>query len=189
MLKKTTSGFSLVEVLVASFMIAIVVVAVTRLSASAEKFTGVGRETFVATNLAREGLELIRAMRDTNWFTSTDRTLWLEHGLCSVNGEEFADSNRQLAVDAKSVRAIDTLDSGSGQLYIDPQNHEWTLASSQQVTPYARTIDIDCSTKDNDPPLITVTARVNWNSRGVDREVSVTEQLYNWLPEQRKINP
>lgn len=182
-------GFTLIEVLVATFIIATVVVAVSRLLSSAENITGIGKETFVATSVAREGLELVRAMRDTNWFSNTDRALWLGHGICRSGATTYNDANRQFILDPAMVRNLDEVRSGSGALYINPLNKEWTHDTSDRPTPYSRMISVDCSQAEAAVVKVTVTSTVTWRSRNQDRQAVIKEELYNWLPSQRKINP
>ncbi len=182
-------GFTLIEVLVATFIIATVVVAVSRLLGSAENITGIGRETFVATSAAREGLELVRAMRDTNWFTNSDRTFWLDHGICRSGTATYNDTSRQFIIDPATVRNNNDVESGSGKLFINPLNQEWTHDSSDRPTPYTRIMSVDCSQAESEVAKVTITSRVTWRSRGQDREATIKEDLYNWLPAERKLNP
>lgn len=182
-------GFTLIEVLVAAFIIATVVVAVSRLLGSAGNITGIGKETFVATSNAREGLELVRAMRDANWFSSTDRALWLDHGICRNGAATYNDAERQFVIDPAMVRHNDEVRSGSGVLYINPLNKEWTHDASDRPTPYSRMISVDCSQAEAEVAKVTVTSKVTWRSRNQDREAVIKEVLYNWLPAQRKIKP
>ncbi|MBI3256040.1 MAG: hypothetical protein HYZ63_03660 [Candidatus Andersenbacteria bacterium] len=191
---KPQAGISLVGVLVAAFILAVGAIAITRLTSSAEKFTGVGREVTIASSLAREGLELARAVRDNNWFQeNTDSTHWLDHGICVEGTSDSTDSNRQVIIDPVIVQAIsqasDTnrnLTSGNPQLYINEDGtwaHDGTKAS-----PYKRVIAINCSTKNDEPTFITVTSTVTWSSRGQNREVVLKERLYNWLPDRANTN-
>ena len=183
---KREQGITLVGVLVAAFIVATGVVAVSRLTARAQQFTGVGREITQASSLSREGLELVRAVRDSNWFKQNDRTHWLDSGICAATGQDFSENNRQLIIDAEMVRQIYSgnhqLGPGEAALYLQPSSHAWTHDASGQKTPYKRTISIDCSSKNNEPKLITVTSQVTWSSRGQDRQVTLSEKLYNWLP-------
>ncbi len=194
---KKSAGITLVGILVATFILAAGAIAISRLSGSAEKFTGVGREVTVASSLAREGLELTRAVRDTNWFSSkTGTDAWLNHGLCVNQSGDIADSNHNIIIDPeilknvydgiKKDRPIDLAD-GDEQIYVNAQGafgHEGI-----NKTPYTRVISLDCSTKNDEPKFITITSTVKWSSRGADREVVLKERLYNWLPTRIKINP
>lgn len=191
------AGITLVGVMVAAFILAVGAVAITRLTGGAEKFTGVGREVTVASSLSREGLELIRAVRDSNWFQQdTDSSHWLDHGICTEGSHEITDSNRRLIIDPVIVQSIvgaiakgedANLANGNTQLYTNASGawgHTGTTA-----TAYKRAITIDCSTRNDEPKFITVTSTVTWASRGQNKEVVLKERLYNWLPDRLKINP
>lgn len=59
-------GFSIVEVLISSFVLAIGLVAIMALIASGLKNSFETRDTIIATGLAQEGIELVRNVRDNN---------------------------------------------------------------------------------------------------------------------------
>lgn len=175
-------GFTLIEVMVAVVIISVLAVTVTQVMSRAEATVDVSRETFVAVNIAREGLELVRSVRDSNWFADDDRTLWLQQGLCDDSSQSYLDDDRQFTLDAEGVRNNSGVGSvADAALYID-EDGGWTHARMSEKTPYERVIHIDCSTKINNPPYVTVTAEVLWRSRGQDRNVTLREKLYNWLP-------
>lgn len=185
----SNQGFTLISVLMAVVMLASIAVVVSGLIGRAEKLSGVGREKFIATNIAREGIELVQVMRDTNWFGTEDRTRWMDNSLCTQNGVGQGDV-RQFTLDTSRVRNSDGVgDIRDSLLYINPTSAEWTHTASSQVTPYSRAITIDCRERSNDPGFVIVTAKVTWKSRGQDRDVVITEKLFNWLPATRAITP
>lgn len=186
---KKSEGFTLIGVLVAAIIIVMGTLATTRLLGTTERFAGLGRENFIAINSAREGLELVRAMRDTNWFTNEDRTFWLDHGICRTDTTTFSDTKRQFTVDPSVVRNNDTVTLGDIRLYVNATNNEWTHTASDKLTPFSRIITVDCSQAEAEVARVTVESKVTWTSRGQEREVSVKEVFFNWLPEQVKINP
>lgn len=186
---KKSSGFSLVGLLIAAFIIVIITIASSALFGQAQRASSIARQEFIATNVAREGLELVHGVRDTNWFTSDERTRWLDHGLCSDGVNSFSENNRTIIIDAATVRNGGTAQNGSGVLYIKSGTNEWSLDSSGTQTPFTRIITIDCSTKGSDPEFITVTSTVSWQQAGQPKSVELKEKLYNWLPENRKTNP
>src|SRR3989344_1195554 len=62
-------GFTLVEVLIGLSIATAAAVSVAYTIANTNKVAYAGKQTFIATNLAHEGLELTRALRDDIWFT------------------------------------------------------------------------------------------------------------------------
>lgn len=60
-------GFTLVEVLIGLSIATVAAVSVAYTIANTNKVADAGKKTFIATNLAHEGLELTRALRDNVW--------------------------------------------------------------------------------------------------------------------------
>ncbi len=86
----TNRGFTLVEVLVGLSIATIAAVSVAYTIASTNKVADAGKKTFIATNLAHQGLELTRALRDDAWFVSTiPKPIWIDgvrNGLGGISG-------------------------------------------------------------------------------------------------------
>lgn len=177
---KTQAGLSLLGTLLAAFLLATTAVAVSHLVARTQRASASSRERIIATAIGREGLELVRAVRDTNWFLQpSDARPWT-FGLCSdMNGNEFFEK-REFTLDAKTVRQLDPVGDGeSAQLYV-AGNGEWIHESTSHATPYQRLLSVDCSDKD---VSMLVSAQVTWPGRdGNDRQWTVRERLYDWLP-------
>lgn len=169
--KSNQFGFTLLEVLVALSFLTVISLSTIQLITRARQSADLARQDFVAVNLAREGLELVRAVRDTNWFLIPDRSLWIDEDMC-----------QSFTYDASKLRAEDPVGpQGASILYIQA-NGEWTHTPSGVPTQYSRVFEVDCSEKDNDPGIVTVTSRVTWQDRGTPHEVALKEKLYNWLP-------
>jgi type II secretory pathway pseudopilin PulG len=75
---KSRRGESLVEVLIAILVLLVGALSTLRLLGSADINNQLTKERVVATNLAREGLEAVRSIRDTNWlrFAGERRICW-----------------------------------------------------------------------------------------------------------------
>ncbi len=63
------SGFTLVEVIVATMVIVVGILATVSVANVSVRASGDNERKVVGTNLAREGVELVRNIRDTNWQT------------------------------------------------------------------------------------------------------------------------
>lgn len=179
------AGLSLLGVVIAVFILTTIILAVTSLLARTEKIVGISREKFEATNLAREGLELVQSQRDTNWLASgTPKPYWTDQ-LCQSGAPDV----RPLAIDAvTSITIVPDPTPAQQKLYRD--NGHLTHIISANETPYSRLITIDCADHEIDPtvdppkPLrISVTSRVFWNHNGQPQEVVLTSNLYDWLQE------
>ncbi len=176
-------GFTLIGVMVATVILSALSITVAQVMSRAEPLVDMGREQFIAANLAREGLELVRAVRDTNWLSGDDRSQWLAGGLCNDSDTSYFDTDRRFTLDVDMVRNFEGVgDFEQSQLSIQ-DNGLWThAANAGTATSYHRVLSIDCSTKESEPPFVIVTSQVAWQSRGQERQVVVKEKLYNWLP-------
>ncbi len=187
-------GMSLIGMLVAIFILVAVAATVTRLMAHTEQTVGQAQEKFVAANLAREGLELVQAQRDSNWFAPTPTecietageagrdTCWAV-ALCGVGGDDTS-SEYQFTIDydpAAGILALPVIHEDQAQLYIDPTTSLWTHVTSPQPTRYRRLLTADCSQQNAEIPIVTVASRVTWDSRGQEQNIVVHERLYNWF--------
>lgn len=186
-------GFTLLSVLIAALVVATGSVAVTQLVIRSDRVAVVAAQRFVAVQLAREGLELVRVRRDDNWLArgvAPART-WVA-GLCDPGDDVTFIGVRHIALDPQMLRTgtpvidIDPTATGAGGLFAIPfsaavRAGEWTHQALAEATPsgYNRLIDIDCAQKDR---TITVTSMIRWNSRGQEQLVTLKEQLYDWLP-------
>lgn len=173
------AGLSLLGTLVAVIVLATVVVVASRLTARTQQAGRLSREDFAAATIAREGLELVRAVRDTNWFLARSDNRHWTHGLCTNpdTGEIFAE--RQFTLDAATVRRLDPVGDSQASLLSIADNGEWTHHTAGTPTPYKRVLTVDC--RDRDVGLI-VTSTVSWLSNaGVERTLTLRERLYDWL--------
>ncbi|MBI4434547.1 hypothetical protein HY635_01905 [Candidatus Uhrbacteria bacterium] len=158
---------------------------------------------FGAVAAAREGVEIVRSIRDSNWLSEGTRA-W-DDGIAGSAGSYSgvaafspSDASWQIifgatTLDASSARIIRAT-TGEGESY-------WTqgLASDATVepTPYRRLIDVypicdrgeivesgAACEPDASPPNpkigIRVRSRVQWTSRGNTHEVVAEERMFNW---------
>lgn len=188
-----TKGFTLVEVLIGLFIAIVAATYSAKTITSTNKIVASGRDTFIATNLAHEGLDLTRALRDTTWFadaTPTDRSEWLSRsGICE------SDTKNTFAIDPDVVqgfiagRDAKVKSKNESQLYIQENSKQWTheAAATAIKTAYKREVEADCAEAgaDKDPAYATITSTVTWEGQGgVEKKVQIKELLYNWWPEE-----
>lgn len=162
-------GLSLLGTLLAAFLLATTALSVSQLMAKTQRASLTSRELLLATALGREGIELVRALRDTNWFLQRSAQRHWTQGLCDA--DEFT-------LDAPAVRALSGVgDKDRSQLFL-ADNGEWVHAEGSHPTAYQRLLSVDCGEKDTS---ILVTSRVTW--RGADHqdhEWQVRQRLYDW---------
>ncbi len=177
MAKWNDKGLTLIGVLVATLIFATILIATLNLSGRSVREIGRSRENFIATNLAREGLELVQFVRDTNMVSGT--TEWTGNtkgdALCEGDGERTLITDRQDTI----VRILARSGDDNTQLYLDGDTYQHDRTDT--VVPYHRQITIDCSARNTpNDEHISISSRVWWESRGADHEVVLRTNLYHW---------
>ncbi len=154
---KTEKGLTLVEIIFTILIITIAVVGVYQALTYGMKHTQQAQERFVASYLAKEGIEIVKNIRDTNWI---EETTWNE-GLINCGSGCEADYNDS------------SLTSFSGQyFYIDPTNYFYQYNDiTGEKTPYQRKITLT-----NYTDKIDITVDVMWR----ENIITIKESIYNW---------
>ncbi|MCX6798231.1 MAG: prepilin-type N-terminal cleavage/methylation domain-containing protein, partial [Candidatus Falkowbacteria bacterium] len=119
-LKKNRPGFSLLEIMAILFIIAVGMVGMLSLIVQNIQTERVNRGNLIACQLAQEGIELIRQVRDNNW-RNDDR--WLTY---LDDGDYLMDYSMATPTPTTSVAArILLLDNGFYRHYAsgEPVNH------------------------------------------------------------------
>lgn len=175
------SGFTLIETFVAISILAFAIIAPLSLASRSLATARYARDQVVASNLAQDAIEFVRAKRDYNliviaktgtgdWASgipvSTPPASDIPFIVDSVYG-----TIRQCTGTCESIR----YDTASG-LY--------TYDTASTVSPYRRTLTVRRST--TNPDEATVRAQVTWRSSvfGTDRTVTIEDELYGWVPTQ-----
>lgn len=158
-IKNREQGFTLIESILAIFVVIVGVLGVVALIQRTVAFTSLTSGKLIAAYLAQEGIEIVRNIRDTNWLTGNE---WNE-GLtdCSLGCEgDYNDS-------ALSPYQGFFLKIDQGGFY----NYELG-----QETSYRRKIIIFQPAND----ILEVLVEVEWQERGRIHRLAAQENLYNW---------
>lgn len=197
-------GFTLLGLMFAIAFVVTVVVALASLTARTLTASRASKERFIATALAREGIELVRALRDDNWLSygpGTISMLWRGNPGGSAPEQERAICNGTWIISSENQRlAAPGGGSPNGKLFLASGANQ--LAYSHDVsgvpTIYQRRITIatggtgsgDCGelvffTQAPPPNPILVTSRVEWREHptGPLRVVELREELFDWVKE------
>ncbi len=159
-------GFTLVEVLIALSIAVVASGYMAQIIASTNKVTTAGKQTFIATNLAQEGLELTRKERDNAWLR--------EDAL-----EDHSDWMDTICPDGESTGYAIT---SEGIDFSNPGHIE--LPDDSLV--YTRRVAANCEHASEDDPaanpeFVEITSTVSWMGQGgQEKNVSLKESLYNW---------
>jgi Tfp pilus assembly protein PilV len=152
------AGFTLVEALVSLLVLTMGLVPAYFLSSSSEIVADDIKNNLIAANLAQEGVEVIHAIRDTNWFASQA----FNNGLGA--GDYEAEWNSGLPLGASQDRFLRVDANG---------RYNYTTGTT---TPFKRMIRIAAVSAQE----FKVTSIVTWTTRKRDKSVQVESHLFDW---------
>jgi len=193
---KDNRGQGLIELLIAIFVVVVGIVAVVTLSISTITAARESLATIEAANLAREGIEVVRNIRDSNW-------------LAAANGAEVDWDYNLYKEDGGDFDYV-------GALVFDPDNGTWSLNYDATDTRLWRLPDgtyvgsnawggsasgfyreirtypicdggslmgtvIETGFCNPEPKIgVKIQSVITWNDKGRDRSTIAEENLYNW---------
>lgn len=177
-------GLSLIGVVLSLMILVTVALLAGRAAVQNRRVSALSRDKFIAANLAREGLELIRAQRDTNQMDGDNNTSWV----FSICDDTIPDTEQSFTVSSVSGPDIFfSADASQPQLFLNNGFYTHEDNPDSTPTPYKRIITVDCSYVDkaeadlnNKPVYITVTSEVTWDYRGEEQDVTLITRLYDW---------
>lgn len=195
-LRKNNKGQGLVEVIIALGVITTGIVGVLTLTYSSLSASETSIKQIIAANLAREGVEVVRNIRDSNWLS--DDPNWLDGLISGVDYNGTAQFDPAAASWTIDLALEDIYDTGT-ELYRDG-NGVYTHDNSGIYSGYRRFLDMSliCG-QQNDHALIflrssgstcpgggydiigfKVISEVVWREKSGDKSFLVEENIYNW---------
>jgi len=108
---ESESGFGLLEVIIASGVLIMVITSSVALSRMAIRSNVVSLERVQAYNLAQEGIEKVRQVRDTNWVDKDPVTDWKTNLLPTTNPETVPLNNKDFT---RTISIADITDTELG---------------------------------------------------------------------------
>ena len=129
--KDKLEGFTLLETLIALSIVVIGALGVFALLNSILKTAQVNKELIVTINLAREGLEIVRSIRDSSSLGFTALT----------NGDWVVDSSDNYSISAAATSGYITQCSNC-QLYITNGQYSHANLVGSQITSFKRLVNI-----------------------------------------------
>lgn len=197
-------GSTLIEVIIALMVVAVGLVGALSLATSNVRNQGVGLSRLIAINSAREGIELVRNIRDSNWLAGPSRAWY----------EGLAGSTTCAVINDARVAALDFVPCPAGTYFFTDQ---FRLVKSEITTVATTTADIllqqgsrasvsgsptafyrklevkpiylDAGAETftgctgctiTDAIGMRVTSEVSWQQSGQNRLVRLRENLYDW---------
>ena len=160
--QENKKAFTLIEMVVAVFIIIIAVVGIIEMTSKYVQRIKFEKESYVAALLGQEGVEIVKNIRDTNWVAGN---AW-DTGLTSCGSGCQADYTTSLS-------AYD-----GSYLYIENTTKLYKYIASPVAgdikTIYNRKVTIDTGTSN----ILKVIVDVYWRGN----TTTVKEDMYNWKP-------
>jgi len=152
-------GITFLEALVTIAIVGFGFAGLLALSAANIRAAESSTNTFIGSNLATEGVEIVRRIRDTNWLQ--DAPDWLQGITPGTYSVAYASNNLGIEYDSF--------------LRVDPTTGAYQYGAGNPSL-FKRGIVISVI----DPTQIKVEVSVSWSERGKQLSISVEDRLYNW---------
>ena len=155
----SNAGFTLVEALVSLLIFSVALTAIFYLLANNLKAASLVKNNFIASGLVQEGMEVVRNLRDNDWYLGNS------FGTTIPDGTYRAQWNSQALLPLAPDPYLKK-DSGNGLLSYDTGND----------TVFKRTVTISAVSGIEKRVMVAVT----WNERGIPKSVSAEDHLFDW---------
>lgn len=195
-------AFTLTETIIAVFIIITALVAIVALGLSSLSTSFLNKEKAIATDLAREGLEVVRSIRDSNWLDpekSWDKGLFDCSQPCFSDPEtccfriNFDENNKPILEEVYPEQSLIENCGDDCHLCLTNEGKYIPCSESQKPTPkdiYWRLITIsfitqsrireECQPGYAKSYCLDVTSQILWKSQGVEREIKLKNYLTDW---------
>jgi type II secretory pathway pseudopilin PulG len=171
--RKNKLAFTLLETVVILGIVGVGLAGVLNLLLNSLRTQNLNRNTLVAYNLAQEGLELIRNVRDTNFLASSS-TPWNQSIEGSPEGSSYRVSYQHFTPEPS------TFIESQLQMFLDGDNQYFYVydTSSPINSIFYRLITITADSAES--PSSTVSCLVQWQERGRTYQYKLETMLYDW---------
>lgn len=192
----------MIEVLAAMFILIVGIVSVASLLLVSQKISRSKTNEVIATNLAREGVEVARGIRDSNWLAmeagDPSVTSW-DQGLYFVKSDGSVDYDGIAKLDPNTYEwSLNFSPYKYNQLlckiYFNKINNLYTHDSLNsaptiftrflKLYPICQGGDIiisgTCADWETEKIGIQVISRVSWKEEGVEQNKYIEERIYDW---------
>lgn len=167
-------GFTLIETIVALFVLSIALTGAFSVLIFNLQTSRYIKNAFIASGLAQEGLEVIRNIRDSDWYSDDYFGLFGNPDHQNV----FRDGVYRVQYNSTSLIPLDDnpfLKKDTAGIYSYDSN------ADSKDTIFRRTLEIKRNIQpDGSVPEIILTVRVVWNERFGTKEITGEEHLYDW---------
>jgi Tfp pilus assembly protein PilV len=169
--KKSSRGFSILEAVIAIYVITMGLLGIMSLVLQGVRIQYINKNSIIASELAQEGLELVRNQRDINWLNNSD---W-KTGSTPPQSNIVQDGSYSIDYKNGITNIADINDLGAW-LYFDSNgfySHDTTPPSTASI--FKRLIEVTDNTS-----YLKVKCTIQWNERGKNKIFVAQSFLYNW---------
>lgn len=170
-----SEGVTIVEVLIAVYIIVWGLVGVLSLVVQNLQVGYVNKNTLIASQLAQEGLEVIRNKRDKNWLSGVNSYT----NIANAGGAITNYSVDMTDVSGTTLVAVGSISNVNASLYIcgDGFYKKYSLCTTGKFSGFSRMITTRYISASN---LIEVTCLIRWVEKNKPMTYSAKTILYDW---------
>lgn len=161
-------GFTILEIAVSLTIISVGMLGLLALVVQSLQAKDIDKNRIVASQLAQEGLEVVRSTRDYNWLPEPDSETGWRDGL--INGGSYT-------VDYKGVidDSVNSVSDPGAELYINEDGF-YDHDDDGESTIFSRIIRADSP----NTASTSISCIVEWEDRGNEFRYVAETVLYNW---------
>lgn len=168
-------GQILIETVIALGILVVGVFSIVNMSIIVNQLSRASSDRVTAVNLAREGIELVRLVRDSNWLDPAQTWPYSINVGSYIVDSEDGDVLTEITGNPPTVEAC----GATCQLYIDT-NNRYTHTVTGTVTDFRRMIKIDIAAG---LEVQRVVSDVSWTKNGRTYNYKIETHLSNWREE------
>lgn len=175
-----SQGFTIMEIIVVIFIIALSLSGIMSLVVQNMQVEYINKNMLMASQLAQEGLELVRNVRDANWLSGTN---WRTGDSPGTDVDITQDNHYSISWDysggAIKIYDADEINDSLTRLYMDNSGfyrHYSTPPANATSTAFSRLITVDSVTNSS----TTISCIVQWRIRNNTHRYSAQTVLYDW---------
>ena len=161
-------GFSLLEMIIVIFIVTAGLIGILSLVSQNIIVANINKNTLIASQLAQEGLELVRNVRDGNWLDGADWKL----GAGGFGSDSDIVQDGDYAIDYTGIISAAGINDMNAALKINGNFYEHGAGAD---TPFNRLIQVN-----DNGNYIEVECVVQWRDRGQLYDYTASTVLYDW---------
>lgn len=166
------NGFSLLETVIALGILVVGIGGAVGLVAQSLSSIEAIKNKVISANLAQEGIEVVRNLRDENWLNDVH---WRGEG----GGISLVDADYRVQYNATALInfADAPLQVNSAGYY--GYNGQYGFSGGSD-TVFKRKITLSTVTKSDSTQVMKVVSQVDWTEKGRAKSIKLEDWLYNW---------